>query len=152
MPTPADSLWEDFSVFIRRLRTKRSDHSLTPSQMQALGHLHRQGAMTARSLAHFEQVTPQSIAKTVAALEEQHLVGRRSDPSDGRAILISLTDLGTATLLEDRARRTEWLSAVIDAECTEAERDLLVIAGRLLRRLGEDSSLPETPEESLMNS
>ncbi|AKD99178.1 MarR family winged helix-turn-helix transcriptional regulator [Rhodococcus erythropolis] len=150
-----DVLWDDLGAFVRRLRTKRHDHKLTPSQIQALGHLDRQGPLTAKELAKFERVTPQSIAKTVAALEEQGMVTRRADPSDGRAALVTMTELGTSTLHEDRTKRTQWLAEVIDAECTEAERDLLLIAGRILRTLGQDASPPSasTPisEESLMN-
>jgi DNA-binding MarR family transcriptional regulator len=90
----------------------------------------------------------------VAALEEQGMVTRRADPSDGRAVLVTMTELGTSTLHEDRTKRTEWLAEVIDAECTEAERDLLLIAGRILRRLGQGESPASTSisEESLMNS
>ncbi|WGV48476.2 MarR family winged helix-turn-helix transcriptional regulator [Rhodococcus erythropolis] len=150
-----DVLWDDLGAFVRRLRTKRHDHKLTPSQIQALGHLDRQGPLTAKELAKFERVTPQSIAKTVAALEEQGMVTRRADPSDGRAALVTMTDLGTSTLHEDRTKRTQWLAEVVDAECTEAERDLLLIAGRILRTLGQDASPPSasisTSEESLMN-
>jgi len=111
--------------------------------------------LTAKELAKFERVTPQSIAKTVAALEEQGMVTRSSDPSDGRAVLVTMTELGISTLHEDRKKRTEWLAEVIDTECTEAERDLLLIAGRILRRLGQDASpasaSTSTSEESLMN-
>jgi len=150
-----DVLWDDLGAFVRRLRTKRNDHKLTPSQIQTLGHLDRQGPLTAKELAKFERVTPQSIAKTVAALEEQGMVTRSSDPSDGRAVLVTMTELGISTLHEDRKKRTEWLAEVIDTECTEAERDLLLIAGRILRRLGQDASpasaSTSTSEESLMN-
>ncbi|MDI9899016.1 MarR family transcriptional regulator [Rhodococcus sp. IEGM 1409] len=152
-----DVLWDDLGVFVRRLRTKRNDHKLTPSQIQALGHLDRQGPLTAKALAKFERVTPQSVAKTVTALEEQGMVTRSSDPSDGRAVLVTMTELGTSTLHEDRTKRTAWLAEVIDAECTEAERDLLLIAGRILRKLGQDASPASASvsvsasEESLMN-
>lgn len=151
MDDRVDRLREDVVLFNRRIRTKRAGHLLTPSQLQALAHLDREGPMSARSLAAFEQVAPQSIARTVSMLEESGMVSRTVDPLDARASIISVTALGLQTLADDRSRRSEWLSAALAAECTDAERELLFIAGRLLRRLAEtpESSLHR---ESLMNS
>ncbi|EFV11784.1 MarR family winged helix-turn-helix transcriptional regulator [Segniliparus rugosus] len=129
-------LQDDLMAFQRRLRAKRADHMLTPTQLQALGHLMREGPMSLTSLAHFEQVTPQSMARIVAVLLEQGLVRRDPDPNDARAGIISLTELGESTLSEDRLRRSSWLQEVLDQECTEHERELLYLAGKLIRRLG----------------
>ena len=91
--------------------------------------------MSARALAARQQVAPQSIARTVAHLEERGKVSRTADPNDARASIVSLTESGRRTLTEDRAKRSEWLSAAIAEMCTDAERELLFIAGGLLRRL-----------------
>lgn len=78
------------------------------------------------------------------------MVTRTVDPQDARASIVAITALGLQTLVDDRSRRSEWLTAALAAECTDAERDLLFIAGRLLRRL---AGTPEpAPQESLMNS
>ena len=154
MDEKADRLREDVVMFTRRIRTQRSGHLLTPSQLQALAHLDREGPMSARALADLEQVAPQSIARTVSILEDSGMVSRTVDPQDARASIVAITGQGLQTLTADRSRRSEWLSAALATECTEAERDLLFIAGRLLRRL---AATPESPEsaprrESLMNS
>ncbi|OUS92026.1 MarR family winged helix-turn-helix transcriptional regulator [Rhodococcus sp. NCIMB 12038] len=154
MDEKADRLREDVVMFTRRIRTQRSGHLLTPSQLQALAHLDREGPMSARALADLEQVAPQSIARTVSILEDSGMVSRTVDPQDARASIVAITAPGLQTLTADRSRRSEWLSAALATECTEAERDLLFIAGRLLRRL---AATPESPEsapqrESLMNS
>lgn len=137
-----DILWADLGVFAGRLRAERSEHHFTSTQLQTLGHLDRDGSTTAKNLAELEGVTPQSIAKTVIILENRGMVTRRSDPSDGRANLIDLTELGTTALRDDRTLRNRWLAAAIHTECTEAERDLLRIAGKILRRLGQSTPLP----------
>ncbi|MFE3292966.1 MarR family winged helix-turn-helix transcriptional regulator [Rhodococcus sp. NPDC059234] len=137
---PAIQFREDIAAFFRRLRAQRAEHMLTPTQLQALGHLERGGPMTAAALAALEQVTPQSIARTVALLADEGTITRQADPADARASLISLTDHGRHMLLADRERRTRWLADALDAECTEAERELLFIAGRILRRLGTGES------------
>ncbi|TQF74231.1 MarR family transcriptional regulator [Rhodococcus spelaei] len=133
---PAIQLREDIATFFRRLRAQRAEHMLTPSQLQALGHLERGGPMTASTLAALEQVTPQSISRTVALLEDAGTITRQANPADARASLISLTDHGRRMLSTDRERRTRWLADALEADCTEAEREVLFIAGRILRRLG----------------
>lgn len=138
----AIELRENIATFFRRLRSQRNEHMLTPSQLQALGHLERGGPMTAATLAAHEQVTPQSISRTVALLEDSGAIARRTDPADARASLITLTDHGRAVLAADRERRTRWLVDALETECTDAERELLYIAGRVLRRLGTGSSEP----------
>ncbi|WP_235579036.1 MULTISPECIES: MarR family winged helix-turn-helix transcriptional regulator [unclassified Rhodococcus (in: high G+C Gram-positive bacteria)] len=108
---------------------------LTPTQLQALGHLDRLGAMSARALATVERVTPQTVARTISLLEEHALVARIQDPNDGRAQIISITDNGRAKLRADREKRDEWLAGVLSEHCSDVERDVLFAAGALLRRL-----------------
>ena len=79
MDQKVDQLREDVVLFNRRIRTQRAGHLLTPSQLQALAHLDREGPMSARALADLEQVAPQSIARTVSMLEESGTV--RTGPS-----------------------------------------------------------------------
>ena len=137
-----DALAEDLGVFARRLYSERIGPHLSATHVHALGHLDRHGPMTAKSLAQLERVTPQSVAKAIATLQARGLVTRRSDPSDGRAHLIDLTDAGASALHDDRRLRNRWLTEAIHAECTDAERDLLWIAGRILRRVGNSPLAP----------
>ncbi|MFC0451758.1 MarR family winged helix-turn-helix transcriptional regulator [Rhodococcus jostii] len=151
MDEKVDRLREDVVMFNRRIRAQRAGHRLTPSQLQALAHLDREGPMSARALADLEQVAPQSIARTVSMLEDAGMVSRTVDPQDARASIVAITAPGLQTLAADRSRRNEWLSAALATECTDAERDLLFIAGRLLRRLAATPE-PSPQRESLMNS
>lgn len=134
-----DGLREDLVVFTRTIRTMSSGHLLTATQQQALAQLDRIGPMSARALADRERVAPQTIARTVSSLEERGLVSRTADPNDARATLISITETGRQTLESDRAKRSRWLAEAIDSTCTPVERDLLLLAGRLLRRIAEDA-------------
>lgn len=130
-------LRDNVTAFWRRLRSERADHLITPSQLQALGHLRRHGAMSATRLAHHEQVTPQSIARTIAILQDAGLVTRTPDPHDARAYLIEITEAGQRLLAEDRERRAGLLTELIHAECTAHERDILFVAGRIMGELAE---------------
>ncbi len=132
-----ERLREDVMLFNRRFRSKRSNHLLTATQLAALAHLDQVGPMNARALADLEQVAPQSIARTVTLLLEGGMISRTADPADARACVLSLTDVGLRTLTEDRAQRSQWLSIVMKQRCSEAEREMLFIAGHLLRRLAD---------------
>lgn len=143
-----DRLRENVVAFNRRIRTNNAGHLMTPTQMQALSHLDRSGPLSARALADLEQIAPQTIARTVCTLESKGMVTRSVDPKDARSQLISITDSGIETLAEDRARRSEWLAVALEERCTDAERELLFIAGGLLARLADVPCPPPSGSRS----
>jgi DNA-binding MarR family transcriptional regulator len=119
---------------VRRLRT---DNALPTSHIAVLSRLDRAGAQTTSGLAAAERMRPQSMAQTLADLRSEGLVDRRSDPSDGRQILVDLTPSGRELLILERRRREDWLSQAITNELTPAEQKIVVAAVALLRRLAE---------------
>jgi DNA-binding MarR family transcriptional regulator len=125
----------DLGEFNRRVRRMRERHELTASQLQALTHVDLEGPMNARELAEREGVAPQSIARTVRSLEAEGMVARSPDPDDARAVLIEITERGRRTLDNDRGIRNRWLEQVLADRCTDTERELLFLAGGLLRAL-----------------
>ncbi|HWI94536.1 MAG TPA: MarR family transcriptional regulator [Solirubrobacterales bacterium] len=140
MPTRVDSgpLASELRVvlghLIRRLRT---EHRFSLSQGSVLGRLDREGPQSTSKLAELERVRPQSMGQTIAELETQGLIERHPDPADGRRSLIELTEAGRTELLEDRGRREGWLSEAIEENLSDAEREILDEAVRLLGRLAE---------------
>jgi DNA-binding MarR family transcriptional regulator len=82
-------------------------------------------------------VRPQSMAQTVADLEQRGLVERRPDEVDRRQILVELTAQGRELLGVERRRHEDWLSLAISEQLTTEEQQLLVDALALLRRLAE---------------
>ena len=94
----------------RRLRQQRADHGLGLGQLSVLATLDRHGPMTPGALAAHEQVRPPSMTKTLGHLAEGGYVDRVPDPSDGRQVVVSLTDRARHLLHEDRRRRDEWLA------------------------------------------
>ncbi|MCW2812656.1 MAG: MarR family transcriptional regulator, partial [Nocardioides sp.] len=61
-------------------------------------------------------------------------VVRRRHETDGRQVVVVLTDLGRSTLLADRRRRDEWLAMRL-RELTPDERAVLRQAAPILERL-----------------
>src|SRR3546814_9676587 len=90
----------------RRLAGERSpDNRLSIGTMAVLGCLNRYGESTIGELARFERVQPPSMTRTVNSLEESGFVERRPHETDGRQVVVALTDQGRDTLRVDRARR-----------------------------------------------
>lgn len=119
----------------RRLRETDDRRELTPSQTSLLSRLNRDGPATASALAAAERVRPQSVATTIAVLEERALVQRRPDPTDGRRQVVSLTAEAHALLASTAAAREEWLTRALQERLTEAERRTVIEAMALLERV-----------------
>ena len=118
----------------RRLRVERETNDLTFNQLAALGTLHRRGAMPVGEMAMHENVKPPSMTRTVAALEEAGLVTRRPSETDGRQVVVELTEQAHRVLDEDRARRTAWLAQRL-GDLSPGEVELLARVAPLLDRL-----------------
>ncbi|MFI1169736.1 MarR family winged helix-turn-helix transcriptional regulator [Streptomyces sp. NPDC020801] len=124
-----------FSRLRRRIREVAQDEDLTPSQVSALTLVGKHGAATASALAAAEGVRPQSMATTLAALEQHGLIRRSPDPDDGRRQLVTLTDGGRERTEDNRQVREEWLTRALEDRYTEAERQTLIEALALMERL-----------------
>lgn len=95
----------------------------------------KSGAATASALAATEGVRPQSMAATLAVLDQQGLIARNPDPGDGRRQLVTLTDTGRERVEGTRQARGEWLAKALQDRCTEAERQSVIEAMAVLDRL-----------------
>jgi DNA-binding MarR family transcriptional regulator len=102
--------------------------------MAVLGALYGHGDMTPTELAAHERVQPPSMTRTINCLEEGGYVVRRPHDTDGRQVVVSLSDAGRATLMADRARRDAWLAKRL-RELSADERALLRQVVPILERL-----------------
>jgi len=119
----------------RRLRNEREpDNPLSVGALSALGILFREGECTIGALAAHERVRPPSMTRTVNCLVEDGYAARRADATDGRQVLVDLTDKGREILRADRRRRDAWLAQRL-RELTPDERALLRAAAPLIQRL-----------------
>jgi DNA-binding MarR family transcriptional regulator len=119
----------------RRLANERHpDNPLSMGAMAVLGCLFRNGDLTVGELAALERVQPPSMTRTVNALEAGGYIARRAHETDGRQVVVVLSDQGRTTLLADRARRDAWLARRL-RDLTPEERDLLRRAAPVLERL-----------------
>ncbi len=121
----------------RRLANERDPkNQLSISMMAVLGALYRHGELTIGDLAAFERVQPPTMTRKVTFLEEGGHVVRRPHESDGRVVVVTLTEQGRATVLADRKRRDEWLARQL-RDLTQEERDVLRAAAPIIEKLSE---------------
>ncbi len=121
----------------RRLAIERHpDNELSLGAMTVLGCLFRHGEMAVGALAAAERVQPPSMTRTVNCLEEGGYVARRPHDTDGRQVVVALTDRGRDTVLADRARRDAWLAQRM-RELSADERAVLRKAAPILERLAQ---------------
>jgi DNA-binding MarR family transcriptional regulator len=132
-------LASELRVSVMRLRRRlvaerHPDNELSLSQMAVLGCLFRNGELTVGDLAADEGVQPPSMTRTVNTLEQGGYVSRRPHDSDGRQVLVALSDQGLAMVRADRARRDAWLTRRL-SELTPEQRGLLRQAAPILDSL-----------------
>lgn len=120
----------------RRLRSERDpDNELLPvGQLSVLGALSRHGECTVGELATLERVQPPSMTRTVNCLASGGYVVRRKHETDGRQVVVALSDAGKATLAADRRRRDAWLVQRLRGLTLE-ERTVLRQAAPIIERL-----------------
>jgi DNA-binding MarR family transcriptional regulator len=137
----AAALRDSIGLLRRRLRQVKAERGaegdLTLPESAALVRLDRGGPTTSSALARQEQISPQSMGATLAALEARRLVERRPDPHDGRRAVISVTDAGKQVLRDRRNAHAELLARALADGFTQPEIDVLAAAAPLLERLAE---------------
>jgi DNA-binding MarR family transcriptional regulator len=129
-----EDLLQSTSILLRRLRMEAATDGLSLSQAAVLGRLARQGEVTTADLARAEGIKPQSVGATLAVLEQQGLLQRRTHPTDGRQFLFRLTPAGTDAPERRHLLEHAWLMAAL-GNVTAAEREPLGIALATIRRL-----------------
>jgi len=121
----------------RRLANERDPgNDLSIASMAVLGSLFRHGDLTVGELAALERVQPPSMTRKINGLEGGGYVARRAHESDGRIVVVALTDRGRERVVSDRRRRDEWLARQL-RDLTPEERDALRAAAPIIQNLSE---------------
>jgi DNA-binding MarR family transcriptional regulator len=94
----------------RHLRGRRTDSQVSLTQLSALASLSADGPMTPGALAAKERVQPPSMTRVIASLADLGLVVRTPHPTDGRQIIVSLSDSGQALVTDETSAREKWMN------------------------------------------
>ncbi|MEV0319879.1 MarR family winged helix-turn-helix transcriptional regulator [Streptomyces sp. NPDC050658] len=129
---------ENFNRFYIRLPTLQT---LSFTTLSVLDTLTTRGPTRLTKLATTEQISQPGLTQLVTRLEQDGLVERRPDPTDGRATLVHITEAGREvgrSRLEDRTRRLLPLVGQLTAEEQQAITKALPALSRLAELGNED--------------
>lgn len=103
-------------LIVDRLRADRPSSPMTAMHGLAARYLVGRDDVTVGELARYLRMTKQSASEVVAVLEQGGLVRKAPHPSDGRARVLLLTEIGEEKLADGRRRwkelQAEWAALV----------------------------------------
>lgn len=119
---------------INRLANQRVRLPLPFAQARLLSTIEAEGRARISDLAALDHCSQPTMTTQVRRLEEAGLVSRTVDPDDARAVLISITPQGVATLAQVRADRGIAIDPFLE-ELDSTDRDTLAAAVEIMRGL-----------------
>jgi DNA-binding MarR family transcriptional regulator len=129
--TLSDAFWSVARQLREASHESLAPWDITPAQFRALRVLRRDGVQRLSELSDHLRIAARSTTEVVDALESRGLVQRRPDPGDRRAVLVELTEQGTAVLNAIREARGSEAERVF-SRLSRADQDDLA---RILRKL-----------------
>jgi DNA-binding MarR family transcriptional regulator len=120
----------------RQLRQDNPE-GLTLTQLSTLVRVEEHEPVRPGQLAALEGISPSTLTRLIASLEETGLLLRMTDPADGRVSHLRLSDEGRDTLTRIRGRRNAALQRRI-AGLTDTEKAALAAALPALEGIGSD--------------
>lgn len=118
----------------RRMRTRRAVDSMSDGQFTVLAVLWMHGDHALTELADRERVSAPAMNRTVNCLQESGYVTREADETDGRKVVIALTDEGRAVVDETARRRDAWVEESL-SDLSADERATLRAAAAIMERM-----------------
>lgn len=134
--------FEELTRIIIRLPSIEKQSFTTLSVLHTLS---RKSPMRLTELTATEQITQSAITQLVTRLERDGLVERRSDPSDGRVVLVHITEKGAEVIESRRSERVAHLTKFF-GELTPEEKAAIAAAVPALKRLAKVGSLSQSRE------
>lgn len=116
------------------LRRRAPSVELTAAQTSALSVLADHGPMRMGEFATRESIRMPTATSVIDGLTKHHLVERRPDPDDRRAVLVGLTDHGRTLVLQIREERDVILTGAL-AALDDQQREAIAAAGPALQAL-----------------
>lgn len=152
LTAPAD-LGADLLTVVARLNRMATQQSVLPlpyAQARLLAQIEQQGPSRISELAAADHCSQPTMTTQVQRLEAGGWVERRGDPTDARAVLVSVTPAGMETLRRTRAVRAAVV--VPHLERLEPERlatlaEAVDILRDLLRDVQDKNQNPTTAEQ-----
>jgi DNA-binding MarR family transcriptional regulator len=107
----AEAIYSLASLVVRMAEQPRQ---LSLTAVSTLATLERTGSRRITDLAAAQSVTQPSMTTLVTSLEQSGMVARGSDPTDRRAVLVTLTDAGSRYLRDRRRSGSDLIVRLIE--------------------------------------
>jgi len=117
----------------RRLR-QEAGGDLSPSMTAALATIENHGPLTPSRLAELEGIKRPTATRVLRRLEDEGLIERSADPSDGRSASVCVTRQGSALLKKLRSRKNAYLARRL-RELPDEDVEALERAAEVLEHL-----------------
>ncbi|MFJ3662763.1 MarR family winged helix-turn-helix transcriptional regulator [Streptomyces sp. NPDC090119] len=137
--TSVEDLMLAVEQLVRHVRRSATAGGLSTAASSALGRLGREGPQRLTELARAENATQPNMTQLVTRMERAGLVRRVADRTDGRGVLVEVTELGEEVFRERRAERAEALGQLV-GELSEPERQAVRVALPALARAIQERS------------
>ncbi|WP_306321968.1 MULTISPECIES: MarR family transcriptional regulator [unclassified Streptomyces] len=137
---PGESLIASVEQLVRHVRRSAVTGGLSTAASSALARLGREGPQRLTDLARAEGVSQPNMTQLVTRMERAGLVRRTAHHSDGRGVLVDVTDSGMEISRQRRAERDQALEDLV-AELTEAEQAAVRLALPALARVIQERHL-----------
>ena len=144
----ADRLHSASIHLLRRVRKEDESSGVSPARLSALSVVVFAGPLSLGRLAAAEHVTPPTMTRIVAALEQDGLVEKRAGSTDRRSVTISATARGSRLLQEARRRRVRSLAALFETLPREDVATLARAADLIERALRDEPRAAATRSRS----
>lgn len=131
----------------RRLRTRHPEDQVDPSTFPLAKQLMHHDALRVSDLAAAVELDTSTVSRQIKQLEDRGVVERASDPADGRASLVRLTDRGRECMHAAFRRRVERIKASLEPWSDDDRATLQHLLVRLARDLADanDRAAAEQP-------
>jgi DNA-binding MarR family transcriptional regulator len=121
----------------RRLRTRHPMDQIDPSSFPLAKQLLDCDAMRVSDLAACVELDTSTVSRQIKQLEDKGIVERTSDPDDGRASLVRLSESGRQTVIAGFRRRFARIQAALEPWSLDDRALLQTLLTRLATDLRE---------------
>jgi DNA-binding MarR family transcriptional regulator len=141
-------LEREVGVMVRRIRRVIAERAravhpdLAPSSYLLLTFVAEKGPMRASEIVGQFDIDKGAISRQVSHLTDLGLLARVSDPEDGRAMLVSVSEDGARRLAEVALQRRDWLDARLGDWSDEQLFEFAAALGRYNRALDAPAAAP----------
>lgn len=133
--TAEDAVLGTLMALGRRMRQRLSEDTLDFSVVPILKVLGGCGPLRLSSLAEVLELDASTVSRHVKQLEDRGYLGRTTDPDDGRASRIAITDEGRNALAAHVDRRKALLTQALDDWSAADREQLRSLLDRFNRRI-----------------